>query len=97
MTSEELAAIVDPAGTLGLLTAGQRHVLAALTATTGPMSGRRVATAADMAPTTAIKYLSELATLGLVTAVPKGRAMEWQIDGTLAVCERCHGAGIALG
>jgi nucleoside phosphorylase/tetratricopeptide (TPR) repeat protein len=62
-----------------------RLVLATLSETIEPLSGRRIASLAGMSPTTANKQLESLLSLGAVSSVHRGRAVYWQ---TTAAAER---------
>lgn len=55
-----------------------RHVLAILSDTLEPLSGRRIADLTGMSPTTANKALAALLDLGVVAQARHGRAMLWQ-------------------
>lgn len=55
-----------------------RRVLAVLSDTIEPMSGRRLATLTGMSPTTTNKALTGLSDLQAVTATRRGRAVHWQ-------------------
>ena len=60
------------------LTGRARHVLATLSDTLEPLSGRRIADLTGMSPTTANKTLAALHGLGVVTSVRRGSAVHWQ-------------------
>jgi nucleoside phosphorylase len=60
------------------LSPAMRHVLATLSDTIEPLSGRRIANLTGMSPTTANKTLAALLSLGAVTSARRGRAAYWQ-------------------
>lgn len=68
-------------GTVSLVTElslAMRHVLATLSDTLEPLSGRRIADLTGISPTTANKALAALLELGVVTQARHGRAVLWQ-------------------
>ena len=60
------------------LSPAMRLVLATLSETMEPLSGRRIAGLTGMSPTTANKQLESLFSLGTVSSVRRGRAVYWQ-------------------
>jgi nucleoside phosphorylase len=67
------------------LSPAMRHVLATLSDTLEPLSGRRIAALTGISPTTANKALVALLELGVVGQAHHGRAVLWQ---TTAAAER---------
>jgi nucleoside phosphorylase len=60
------------------LSPAMRHVLATLSDTLEPLSGRRIAGLTGISPTTANKVLAALLELGVVAQARRGRAVVWQ-------------------
>ena len=60
------------------LSPAMRHVLATLSDTLEPLSGRRIAGLTGISPTTANKALAALLELGVVAQARRGRAVVWQ-------------------
>lgn len=73
------------------LSPAMRHVLATLSDTIEPLSGRRIASLTGMSPTTANKALTALLSVGAVTSTRRGRAVCWQT--TLAAESMLMGEG----
>ena len=60
------------------LSPAMQHVLAILSDSLEPLSGRRIADLSGISPTTANKALAALLEMGVVAQARRGRAVEWQ-------------------